>query len=253
MITENVEVQTADGVSGGVIYRPQNSQTATGVIHLTDIRGIRPAHQDIAQHLCAEGYCVFMPNIFYRNGRPPIFETFDMKSDETRKRFQEITQPLTPEKLANDAKAYADFLASQSFVSKAPMGVYGYCFSGSFAMRTAAARPELIGAAASFHGGGLWKDTPESPHLLLPQIKAPLYFGYAVNDSSMSEDAIEKFTQALEDWKKNGGQYEAEVYQGALHGWTASDNVVYNQEQAEHAFEKLKTFLKGTLGPKAQN
>lgn len=125
-----------------------------------------------------------------------------------------------------------------------PMGVVGFCFTGALAMRIAAARPDRIGAVASFHGGRLFVEGPASPHLLLPRIRARLYFGHAVEDRGMPPEAVEKFNQALAGW---GGRYESEVYAGAHHGWTVPDSPVYNQPQAERAFEKLTELLAETL------
>lgn len=124
------------------------------------------------------------------------------------------------------------------------MGVVGYCFSGGMALRTAAARPEKIAAAASFHGGRLYTDSMSSPHLALPRVKARLYFGHAVDDRTMPAEAIAKLDQALQEW---GGNYESEVYEGAYHSWTVPDSPVYNQPQAERAYGKLKELLASTL------
>lgn len=118
-----------------------------------------------------------------------------------------------------------------------------YCFSGKMALRAAAVRPGKIAAAASFHGGGLYTDGP-SPHLVLPKIRARLYFGHAINDRSMPQEAIEKLNQALENW---GGKFESEVYPGAIHGWTVPDSHAYNPQQAERAFAKLRELFAGTL------
>ena len=85
---------------------------------------------------------------------------------------------------------------------------------------------------------------PTSPHLLLPKVKARLYFGHATEDRSMPPEAIEKLDRALAAW---GGQYESEVYDSARHGWTVPDSAVYNREQAERAFGKLKELLAGAL------
>jgi carboxymethylenebutenolidase len=114
------------------------------------------------------------------------------------------------------------------------------------ALRIAATRPDRIAAAASFHGGSLYTDAPTSPHLLLPQVKARLYFGHAFEDRSMPEEAIDKLDRALEAW---GGEYESEVYEGAHHGWTVpqSGNSAYNQPQAERAFHKLSALFAETL------
>ncbi len=108
-------------------------------------------------------------------------------------------------------------------------------------MRAAAARPADIAFAASFHGGGLATDKPESPHLLLPKIRARLYFGHAIEDGSMPPEAIARLEDALRAW---GGQFESEVYAGAHHGWTASDGQVFNPTQAERAFQEILTGLK---------
>lgn len=111
-------------------------------------------------------------------------------------------------------------------------------------MRTAATRPLKVGAAASFHGGGLYANAESSPHLVLPRIKAEPYFGHAINDPSMPEVAIKKLEQALGAW---GGKYQSETFDGAYHGWTTAESPVYNQPQAERAFEKLAALFARTL------
>ena len=245
MIEEEIEVRTHDGTADAVLYRHEDGTRRPGVFHLTDIGGIRPAHRQMAQRLAAEGYVGLMPNAFYRTGRPPLFDFPRRMGDErTMKRFAELMGPLTPEAMERDVGDYVDFLGAHASVKEGPMGVAGYCFTGAMAVRTAAVRPDRIVAAASFHGGALYTDTPASPHLVLPRIKARLYFGHAVEDHSMPAEAIEKLNHALEDW---GGQYESEVYDGAHHGWTVPDGQVFNQIQAERAFQKLKGLLAGTL------
>ncbi len=146
--------------------------------------------------------------------------------------------------MERDASAYVDFLARQDGVRPGPLAVVGYCFTGAMALRTAAVRPEQIAAAASFHGGGLYTDAATSPHLVLPRVKAQLYFGHAIQDRGMPEEAIAKLDQALVAW---GGRFESEVYPGAYHSWTTLDSPVYNQAQAERAFTKLTELLAQTL------
>ncbi len=244
MSEQAVEIRTPDGISDGFIFRPDGSGRIPGIIHLTDIGGIRPSHRAMAERLAAQGYAVLMPNIFYRSGRPPILDfTPKMGEERTMKRFAEISSPLTPEAQERDAAAYVDFLAAQPNVSD-KFGVVGHCFSGGMAMRTAAVRPAKVAAAASFHGGGLYTDAPTSPHHALPRIKARLYFGHAIEDRSMPEAAIKKLEQALASW---GGKFDSETYEGAYHGWTTADAPVYNQAQAERAFKKLAALFSETL------
>lgn len=245
MIEEEIEIHTKDGTSDGVFYNPDGEGRFPGVIFLTDIGGIRPATRDMARRLAAEGYCVLLPNVFYRSGRPPLWD-FPRKLGEERtmKRIAELSAPVTPEAMGRDASDYVDFLPSQDSVSAGVMGVVGHCFTGPMALRTAATRPDRIAAAASFHGVRLFTDDPASPHLLLPRVKARLYFAHAVEDHSMPEEAIEKFHRALEAW---GGKFESEIYEGAYHGWTALDSPVYNGPQAERAFQKMTTLFAETL------
>lgn len=232
-----IEIRTADGAADGLLFQPDGKGPWPGVIHLTDIGGIRPSHREMAKRLSSQGYAVLLPNVFYRTGRPPLFDSpFKMGEEKSMKRLGELTAPLTPEAMERDASAYVDFLSKQESVGSGPLGVVGYCFTGAMALRIAATRPNQIAGAASFHGGSLCTDAPASPHRLLPGIKARLYFGHAVEDRSMPKEAIEKLDRALEAW---GGRYESEVYDGARHGWTVQDSPAYNQPQAERAFGKL--------------
>jgi carboxymethylenebutenolidase len=245
MIERKIQVSTSDGVPTGLLIHPDGDGPWPGVLFLTDIGGIRPAQHDMARRLAAEGYCVLMPNVFFRTGKPPLIDAETRANNELRmKRFRELGEPLTAEVEESDASIYVDFLASQEAAKAGGMGVVGFCFTGSFSLRTAAARPDQIVAAASFHGGGLLNDTPTSPHHVLPRVKARLYFGHAVEDRGMPAEAIEKFNQALAEW---GGLYESEVYEGSHHGWTVPDSPVYNQPQAERAFAKLTELFAETL------
>lgn len=248
MIQEEVQIQMRDGVSDSLIFRPEGEGAWPGIMHLTDIGGIRPSQHEMARQLAAEGYCVLMPNLFYRTARPPIFGSWQVSHEIVMARMPELTRPLTPESIEKDGARYVEFLAGVKHVLQgAPLGVAGYCYSGAVALRFAAARPGRIGAVASFHGGGLFKkDDPASPHLVLPRVDAKLYFGHAVEDRSMPAEAIKAFEDALAQW---GGEYESEVYEGAYHSWTTPDSPVYNPVQAARAFSKLTDLFARALRP----
>jgi carboxymethylenebutenolidase len=237
IVEQALDIPTADGPAEGFLYQPAGGARGPGVIFLVDAGGIRPAQTEMAKRLSAAGYAVLLPNVFYRTSRSPVFE-FPMKmgDERTMRRFVELTTPLTPVAMERDAAAYVDFLAKQDPVSSGPFGVVGYCFTGAMALRAAAVRPDMIAAAASFHGGRLFTDAPDSPHTLLPRIKARLYFGHAIEDRSMPKEAIANLGLALEAW---GGTYENETYEGAYHSWTVLDSPVFNRPQADRAFEKL--------------
>jgi carboxymethylenebutenolidase len=246
MAERQIEITMREGSCQGFLYCPEGDGRWPGVLVFTDIGGIRAANQELAARLATQGYAVLLPNVFYRTGRIPLQPALrTLTTDEAKKqRMAELTQPLTPEAMEDDASAYVSFLRSQDCAREGKMAVVGYCFTGKMAVHTAAAQPNIIAAAASFHGGGLINDTPASPHLTLPRIKAHLYFGHATNDRSMPEEAIARLDLALEKW---GGKYESEIYKDAYHGWTSADSPTYNAAQAESALRKLTQLLRETL------
>jgi carboxymethylenebutenolidase len=245
VVEKNVEIWTEDGRADAVLFRPEGSAKVPGVIHLPDIGGVRDSHKEMAKRLAEQGYVVMLVNVFYRNGPTPVWSfPFKMGEERSMKRLGELRDPLTPEAMEQDAGAYVDFLTKQEGVSGPPLGVVGYCFTGGMAMRTAAARPERIGAAASFHGGQLYTDQPTSPHHVLPRVKARLYFAHADGDPYMPKDAIDNLEKALAAW---GGIYQSEIYVGAKHIWTVPDSPVYDKAQADRAFQKLKEMLAAAL------
>jgi carboxymethylenebutenolidase len=245
VIAKQTDIPTADGTVDALLVRPDTAETLPGVINLTDGLGFRPAFADQSKRIAEHGYVVLTPNIFYRTTKPPVFPFEpDFTSEQTVKRFAELKAPLTSDAMARDASAYVDFLGVQPHVSRGPMGVVGFCFAGQVALRVAAARPDRIGAAASFHGGGLFTESDQSPHLVLPKLKARLYFGHAVNDRGMPPEAIAKLEEALKAW---GGEYESETYEGALHGWMIPGGRVYHPVQSERGFAKLIELFDETL------
>ena len=245
MIEKSVKIPTPDGAAEGTLFIPEAGKSFPGVLYLVDIGGVRDANLSMASRVAKEGFAVLVPNLFYRTSKIPVFD-FPVKLGEERttRRFAELAAPLTPDAMERDASAYIDFLAAQTGVSSGWMGVVGFCFSGSMAMRVAAARPDKIAAAASFHGGRLFTDQPTSPHLELPRIKARLYFAHAVEDNGMPRESIAKLEAALNAW---AGRYESETYEGAFHGWTVPGMPTYNHPQAERAFHKLIQLFNETL------
>jgi carboxymethylenebutenolidase len=96
--------------------------------------------------------------------------------------------------------------------------------------------PDRVGAVASFHGGGLVTNMPNSPHLQTSKTKAQLLIAIAANDDMRSPD--EK--NVLKDtFAKSNQPAEIEVYTGAAHGWCPPDSGVYNEPQAEKAWARL--------------
>ena len=246
MPERKLEIAGADGTAQGFLYT-QGAGPFPGVLYLTDIWGIRPANQAMARRVAAQGYAVLMPNIFYRTDKLPIMPPgeADITDPAVLRRLKHLLAAVSADRMRRDAVAYADYLLARPEVSGGKIAVAGYCFSGQFALRAAAAAPEKIAAAASFHGGHLVTDAPDSPHAELPGVKAELYFGHAIEDQSMPPAAIATLDAALKAW---GGRYRSEVYEGARHGWSVPGRPVYNQAQSERHFTVLFDLLKRNLG-----
>src|SRR5207245_4085473 len=175
--------------------------------------------RDIGKRIAAEGYSVLVPNPFYRVTKAPGIDIthFSFQKQADMQKLQGLMGPLNaPGGVEKDAAAFIAFLDQQKQVNKAKkIGTQGYCMGGPLVVKTAAAVPGRIGAAASFHGGGLVTDKPDSPHLLAPKIKARMYFGIASNDDKQQPDAKDKLKEAFTAAKVPA---ELEVYQGAQHG-----------------------------------
>jgi carboxymethylenebutenolidase len=146
-----------------------------------------------------------------------------------------------------DAPAFIAWLDQQPQVDRTKkVGTQGYCMGGALVVRTAAAVPDRVGAGASFHGGGLVNQTPNSPHLLASKIKGRMYFGIAINDD-MNQPTAKTDLKAAFDAAKVPA--EVEVYGMAQHGWCVPDmpNNLYKMDDAERAWGKLLALYKAAL------
>ena len=227
-----------------MFFRPDGVAEFPGVLFLTDIWGPRPGNIGMAKRLAEKGFAVLVPNVMHRFGRmqPDGLETDD--PEENKKRLGQLFTMLTPAQMVSDGRAYVECLSAQEGVKPGKIGAVGYCFTGQMAVRIAADQPDRIAAAASFHGGFLVTDKPDSPHRILGPVKARLYFGHAVEDATATPEQVAALEQALRDWH---GAFQSEVYEGARHGWTTPGRQVYNELQAERAFEKLVELFDATL------
>ena len=242
-VTESeIEVTTPDGVADCYFVHPA-SGAHPGVLIWPDAFGLRPAKRQMAKRLAESGYSVLVVNQYYRSQRAPITDSTNFA--ELRDVLMPLMGTLSPETHAADARAFVSFLDSQASVdSNRKMGTMGYCMGGPITMRTAAALPDRIGAAASFHGGGLVTDQPDSPHLLVPQMTAHYLFAIAANDDESQPEAKDVLREAFAE---AGLPAEIEVYEGALHGWCPPDTLVYHEAQAERAWSRLLALFERAL------
>jgi carboxymethylenebutenolidase len=233
-VTESdVMVTTPDGMADGYFVHPA-SGTAPGVLMWPDIFGLRPAFRTMGKRLAESGYSVLVVNPFYRTKKAP---TADQGAATPLAQLTPLAGTLNETTQMTDAKAFIAWLDQQPSVAKnRKMGVQGYCMSGPFAFRTAAANVDRIGAVATFHGGGLVTQAPNSPHLQAAKSKAQFLICIADNDDQRSPTDKTAMKDTFAAAKLTA---DIEVYTGAAHGWCPPDSGVYNEPAAEKAWGKL--------------
>jgi carboxymethylenebutenolidase len=246
VVEKDVNVPMASGVADSALFYPEGRGSWPAVLVWTDILGLRPVFREMGRRLAAEGYVVLVPNPFYRNAKAPVVDgSFDFNKPEDRAKLMPMAAALTADANISDAKSYVAFLdAQQPTDRKKKMGVQGYCMGGPLTFRTAATASGRIGAAATFHGGGLVTDKPDSPHLLIPQIKAEVVCAVADNDDKRDPTAKDKLKEAFAAAHLKA---KIDVYEGCNHGWTVRGSQVYNEAGAERAWGDLTVLYKRNL------
>jgi carboxymethylenebutenolidase len=241
-VTEmDVTIKTPDGTADAYFVHPVTG-TAPAVLVWPDIFGLRPAFRQMGRRLAESGYAVLVVNPFYRVRKAP---TADAGAKTPIPSLIPLAQALNETTHMTDARAFIGWLDQQPSVNRTRrVGTQGYCMGGPMALRTAAAVPNRVGAAASFHGGGLVTDMPNSPHLQVSKTKAQLLIAIAENDDMRAPN--EK-NVLKEMFGKVNLPAEIEVYSGAAHGWCPPDSQVYNQPQAERAWTRLLALYQKAL------
>ncbi len=233
VVESEVTIKTPDGTADCYFVHPATG-TAPGVLVWPDIFGLRDAFRKMGKRLAESGYSVLVVNPFYRTKHAP---TADKGAATAIQQLMPLAQSLNETTHMTDAKAFISWLDTQSSVAKnKKMGTQGYCMGGPMAFRTAAAMPDRVGAVASFHGGGLVTDMPNSPHLQAAKTKAQFLVAIAANDDMRSPNDK---TAMKDTFGKAGLQAEIEVYTGSAHGWCPPDSGVYNEPLAEKAWARL--------------
>jgi carboxymethylenebutenolidase len=241
----DVTIKTADGVCDAYFVAPAQGRHPA-VLVWPDIRGLRPAFRQMADRLAGEGYAVLTINPFYRWQKSPVVDAAnDWGNPEVREKLMGYRKQLTRATGETDAAALLAFLDAQREVdTRRRIGTTGYCMGGEMTIYTAALRPDRVGAAASFHGGGVGTDKPDSPHLLIAGTSAGYLFAIADNDDKETPNEKVLLKAVLEPRKQ---WHEVEVYEGAMHGWCPPDGRAYNEAAAERAWARMLALFEAEL------
>jgi carboxymethylenebutenolidase len=247
MTRRDVSIPTADGTMDASVHTPDAPDSDgpwPAVIMFPDAGGVRPTFHEMAQRLADLGYVVVLPNPFYRVGP---FEPFDMMTvfgdPDERARLMTLVGSVTKENATRDTDAILTFLAEQPDVAGDKVGTTGYCMGGGLSLNAAGRFPDRVAAAASFHGGRIATEAPDSPHLLADAMTAKVYVAGAENDASFDDEQFERLSAALVD---AGVDHELLTYP-ALHGFAVPDNPTYDEAAAARHWQALESLYDSTL------
>src|SRR6202044_12071 len=231
MFMDKIEITTKDGTCPSYIYRPAGSGPWPAVLVFMDGLGIRPAMLEIGERLPAPGFYLLLPVFFYRSGpyEPMDPHTVFADPDKRKVLMEKFFALATQANIMSDTRAFLDYLAAQADVKPGGIGTTGYCMGGLMSLTAAGTYPDRILATASYHGGRLATDAPDSPHLLAPKIKSRVYIAGAIEDQSFPDAMKERLEQAL---TSAGVDYKIETYQ-AKHRWVLRDMPAYDAAAAE--------------------
>jgi carboxymethylenebutenolidase len=245
-VTEkDVSVKTADGNADAALFMPAGKGRWPAVLLWPDILGLRAVFREMGKRLAAQGYVVLVPNPYYRAKKAPVVEgAFDFNNKDDMARIMAFKNGLTDAMVDRDSAAYVTFLDAQPHTDKRrKAAVQGYCMSGPIAFRTAAIRPDRIGAVATFHPGALVTDKPSSPHLLIPKSRASYLVIIAKNDA----DTMPREKPDLDAaFRKARRRANVEI-SSANHGWTVAGSQTYDEKEAERAWAELLAFYRANL------
>lgn len=242
---QELQIRTQDGLARAWLFHPRVETTAglPGIIYYMDALGPRDAIFKMGQRLADAGYIVLLPDLFYRSGSCGPYDGEAFNNETSRNEIIKMMGDTTHEMTMRDTTAFLDILSGEA--AAGPIGVVGYCMGGGRAIAAAATFPDRIAAAASFHGGNLASENPDSPHLLADRIKARVYIGTAGIDASFPPEQSARLDSAF---RNAGVDYMLENYVGVQHGWTVPDrNKIYDEAGSERHWRRLLSLFEEIL------
>jgi carboxymethylenebutenolidase len=244
MIEQPVDIATDDGAMNSFVVHPEEGGPFPVLLFYMDAPGKREELHDMARRLAAVGYCVLLPNLYYRRTRD--FQLLSRTEPHLAEMFAHMGS-LDRRTTETDTRALLHFADARPAADATRIGAVGYCMSGPFVMWAAAAFPERLACMASIHGAQMATGAPDSPHRMAPRIRCECYFACAENDRWAPPADIQALQQAL---RAAGTPHRIECYPGTEHGFVFPQRAgVYQREAAERHWERLFSLFGRHLRP----
>jgi len=245
MSGERIDLSTNDGVLDVHVFTPETgSGPWPAIVLYMDAFGIRTALAAMAQRLASNGYMVALPNLYYRTPFAPFAPDVVATDGPERERFKSMIASINQKMVMEDTRLVIERIDTHPSVRRGAWGTVGYCMGGGYALSAAGVFPERVVVAASFHGGSLATDKPDSPHRLAPKMRARVYIGAAEIDASFPPEQQVRLEDALTD---AGVRHTMEIYPKARHGFAVTGHIAYDDEAAALHWRRLLELLKDAL------
>jgi carboxymethylenebutenolidase len=233
----DVTIKTRDGICPASLFTPNDRVGPwPAVIFFMDGLGIRPVMWEMGQRLADRGYLVLLPDLYYRLGSyPPKIASQVLAAPKLREELMKFVASLDRDRKISDTAAFIDFLSSRPEVKGRRFGATGYCMGGNASLTAAGAFPDRFAAVASFHGGNLATEQPDSPHHFVGKIRGRVYVAGAIEDASFPDSQKDRLERALTD---AGVNHLIETYP-ARHGFAVPDLPVFDPAAAERHWAAL--------------
>jgi carboxymethylenebutenolidase len=245
MSVDRIDLNTDDGVLDLHVFTPESGGGPwPAVVLYMDAFGVRPELAGMAERLASNGYVVALPNLYYRTPFAPFAPSVVATEGPERERFKGMIASINHAMVMRDTSVVIAELDRRRSVKRTGLGALGYCMGGGYALSAAGTFPDRVVVAASFHGGSLATDKPDSPHRLASRMRARVYVGAAEIDASFPPEQQVRLEQALTDAHV---PHKIEIYEKAKHGFAVTGHIVFDQEAAELHWRRLLELLKETL------
>jgi carboxymethylenebutenolidase len=247
MIEREIDIATADGVMNTYSVRPEDSGPLPVVLMLMDAPGVREGLREICRRIAQSGYYVLLPNLYYRTAREFVLGATRNHPDAEAnlRKMQGMIASISNAKVSADVGTVLNLLPSLADARPGKIGLVGYCMSGAFVTAAAAGHPDRVACFASYYGTRLITDKPDSPHLMLGEIKGEGYYAFAEHDTYVPLDEVAKFDELL---AAAPFPSRVETEMGTHHGYAFSDRGNLNEAAREKHYERMLSLYRRHIG-----
>lgn len=242
-MNETLTLPTPDGDMGIHVVRPGGDGPFPVIVFFHHGPGLDDGSKEAMQLLADAGHYVVSHDRYHR-AQPWYSLTPEMRNDQdAMQTFRGVLMGTTEDMVDVDLQAVFGHLDVDPAARDGAMACIGYCIGARSSVVMSARHPDRFAAAVGMHPSFCTTDQPDSPHLLVPGIKADLYMAFGSADGMQSPEDNVPFIDAVN--AKPGSL--CEILDGADHGFSVPRSPAWHEEAASHAYEKALALFARTL------